>query len=471
MKKTTLLFSAALLSSALVPSGASWGGVIPSDGSNIAIPEQLTSEVKIKAAYNGENIFWHFEWPTEAPNYYHDMLVYQDGKWVRRDKSGIGSKDIYEDRMTMMVSGGQVAGFAQQGCYMACHAELRFMNGEPAKGDMEAVFGNAEVKKYVLESRQGENWYDAPWDKLKSEDELASLYKAGTFLDEWQWRAHRGGPIGYVDNESWFATRSGTSGKGAFSTNWDNETDQPRYMLDAEKHGSPALRLEKLLNKEYGLNDTYYLETAESVPFDPSHKWQNGDAIPRRALAPGHGARSAITSKSTYEDGHWKVQMKRKMDTGFDDHHSFTAGRTYDATFAVHANSTGTRWHYISHPQKIGVGVNADIKAHHFEGEQPDWSKIEPVTLPLWYPGQVTWEWLTSDSHPGANNIIKDNKSCASCHGDSVLSVEKLARASASQELRSANIGSANLFLTFLTSLLVLVGGTFAVLSMTRRNK
>lgn len=44
-----------------------------------------------------------------------------------------------------------------------------------------------------------------------------------------------------------------------------------------------------------------------------------------------------------------------------------------------------------------------------------DWSKIAATTVPLFYPGQSSYEWLRSDQHPGAA-LVKDGKACSTCH-------------------------------------------------------
>ena len=44
-----------------------------------------------------------------------------------------------------------------------------------------------------------------------------------------------------------------------------------------------------------------------------------------------------------------------------------------------------------------------------------DWSKISATTVPLFYPGQSSYEWLRSDKHPGAS-LVRDGKACTTCH-------------------------------------------------------
>ena len=42
-----------------------------------------------------------------------------------------------------------------------------------------------------------------------------------------------------------------------------------------------------------------------------------------------------------------------------------------------------------------------------------DWDKIPAKAVTLFYPGQVSWQYLTSDAHAGAQAI---NAGCVTCH-------------------------------------------------------
>jgi len=47
-----------------------------------------------------------------------------------------------------------------------------------------------------------------------------------------------------------------------------------------------------------------------------------------------------------------------------------------------------------------------------------DWSKIKPVSIGLFYPGQSSYEWLRSPEHKGADADVIRGDSCVSCHDD-----------------------------------------------------
>ena len=47
-----------------------------------------------------------------------------------------------------------------------------------------------------------------------------------------------------------------------------------------------------------------------------------------------------------------------------------------------------------------------------------DWSKIKATSVPLFYPGQSSYEWLRSDAHKGASKEVIRGDSCVSCHDE-----------------------------------------------------
>ena len=47
-----------------------------------------------------------------------------------------------------------------------------------------------------------------------------------------------------------------------------------------------------------------------------------------------------------------------------------------------------------------------------------DWSKIPTVKVPLFYPGQSSYEWLRSDAHKNAAKETQRGDTCISCHDE-----------------------------------------------------
>jgi hypothetical protein len=47
-----------------------------------------------------------------------------------------------------------------------------------------------------------------------------------------------------------------------------------------------------------------------------------------------------------------------------------------------------------------------------------DWGKVPTVNVPLFYPGQSSYEWLISDAHKGAAKETKRGDACTFCHDE-----------------------------------------------------
>ncbi|MEX2322852.1 MAG: ethylbenzene dehydrogenase-related protein [Acidimicrobiia bacterium] len=407
----------------------------------IVSPDQVAFELEIQAAHNGEDIFFRYRVPTPLPSYYHDYFVYQDGKWIRVGRSPVGNEPhgLYEDRISMLVDDGSVKGFANQGGWLTCHDDMRnpFMYGGPPNDEVVAhpiaeALRFEEVRKYLPQSRDaGPEWWRANgWDAidLGDLDKYEARREAGVFLDLWHWRSHRSNPIGFSDNESVFEYRRPSPGRGPFSTNFDSEAGQPLLMFDSAVTGYDALDWDTVQAQGYGYDDNFFIaDGVNAVPFDPDREWRNGDVIPRRMLntEPTESRGSIRADGRLLSDGEggwvWDVTLWRPMDTGYPTADKpFLPGRTYDAAIAVHRLATGSRWHFVTLPFRIGVDMPADVTATRFDGDAPDWDAIEATTLTAIYPGQTNWEFLTSDDHPGATEVRNDSMSVLGCHDDPI---------------------------------------------------
>ncbi len=413
---TTRLWAATILFLATL--AAAWlthgTGVVANDPERrIHIPEALTMPLQIKAAYDGERMFFRYRWPTERPHIYHDMLRYRGGEWQRIGKSPVGPQPqgIYEDRVSMLVDDGRVPEFDRYGGFATIGDHMRFFTDQASKEEVKAhpylgqKKGKDDVRKFLPATRED----PADWGSVVSEQELAALREAGYFLDFWHWRAHRSNPIGKSDDQHVAEFRYGDKGDGVYFTNWDDEHGHPKLMFDPEKVGFRALDWEDIDRQRLGFEDIYYLREADAVPFDPDHAWQDGDTIPRRVLRPGGGSHADIdvAGEARWREGYWDVTLVRPMDTGHPlDDKAFEAKRVYWVGAAVHRNATGSRWHYVSLPTTVGLEREADIRAVRFEGESPSWEQPWHE-LTLFYPGQIGWPLLTGKRHAGAERMAE----------------------------------------------------------------
>jgi hypothetical protein len=376
-------------------------GVIKNDPEeNRFIPDELTSSLQVKAAYDGENIWFRYRWPVERPSIFHDVLVYQDGKWEKQAGEEVGPADNFltEDRVAMMIDDGSVPLFGRYGGYITIGEGLTTFTGVPETDE--------ERTKYLPETRTDPGDFEA----MKPESDLETLRKAGYFIDLWQWRSNRSNPIGVGDDGLVSAERGGDEGKGPYATNWDKDLGQPKVMFDPAKVPGGALNIDDVIGGAITQDDTYALTPDVAVPFDPNLPWKNGDTIPRRMLRAESGSRADLVQPSVarWENGFWDVTLVRKMDTGNPlDDKIFRDGGSYDLAFAVFRNASTMRWHYVSLPTSLGLGQPAELQAAKFTGDKPTWDQPWYDTT-VFYPGQVNWPRLTNpELHPGADRIAK----------------------------------------------------------------
>ncbi|MBE0413728.1 ethylbenzene dehydrogenase-related protein [Yoonia sp.] len=399
MRKSILPIASLLFLGGLAVSWATHGTsiVVNDPARNISIPDTLTVPLQVQAAYNDTTMFFRYRWPAANPGIFHDVLVYQDGKWERRGDGVPGSNPdgLHEDRVAMMLDDGSVPEFARYGGYITVGAGLAGLTDEAPE----------EVTKYLPATR---NRLGA-WDDMADEDVQARLREAGYFLDLWHWRGGRSNPMGYADDQNVGIERAGDDGRSAYGTNWNSDLSQPNVMFDKDTTGYAALRWDDIMAGGVTQDETYALIPAVSVPFDPTLGWQNGDVIPRRTLRMPEGSRADIAApgKGRWVDGYWDVTLARALDTGApqDDKILNDLGM-YDVAFAIHRNATGGRWHYVSLPQRLGLGRDADLTAVKFNGARPQWADAW-TDITLFYPGQVTWPLLNSAAHAGADQIAE----------------------------------------------------------------
>ncbi len=418
------------------------------DRNRVQIPsdwgESLTKEMSIQAAYDGEDIWFRAQFPSRQPGVLHDLLVYEGGEWVTHGKSDVGSVEdgLYEDRFTFHVDDGSVRGFVTQGCSVACHSDLRdpFTYAAPSKAEVgeNSYFANVinktDTRHYIPDSRvAGEDWWDVSWDAISESDapKIAGLKDQGVFLDQWHWRASRVGPAGVSDDMWVLDYRNGDGGASAYSTNFDSETNLPKEMFDPEVAGHAALRWEDVKAWNIDLDGAYYLAPDTMKEFDPDYPWKEGDVLPRRYLRSPEGSRADITSRSSWDDGMWTVELRRAMDTGNADDKAFFANRVYNIAFAFYTSATGNRFHYVTFPKTLSLTQLADINGTFFVGDEPDWGNVPTSTFTAFYPGQSSWQYITSDEHPGAPGVRANTRSCSSCHEE-----EQLSKLSVGLELR-----------------------------------
>ncbi len=335
-----------------------------------------TIDVAVQAAHDAEYAYFRFQWKTNMnrEGRMHDYLRFDGTAWKwyghdRNDKAVRSGEQppLYEDRFSIMLDDGKVERFAQQGCWVTCHNGMR---DAPNVASADAVkkhplFGDAgwkenEIRKYLASTRTD----GASWDKTKPVEDIAKLKAAGGFLDLMQWRVNRSAAIGMADDGYVLESRLFDEGKNPFSWNVDRKTMTPLNMFDAAKAGAKALRAEDIGNPA---KPGAIVKGVNAVAFDPNAGWKEGDILPGRLLSKADAKGSAADNDAvfgTWKDGTYTLVWRRKLDTGHPaDDKIMKVGGKYTVGFAIHDDNVTTRFHHVSFPQTLGIGVDADIKA------------------------------------------------------------------------------------------------------------
>lgn len=334
-------------------------------------------DVAVQAAHDAEYVYFRFQWKTNMnrEGRMHDYMRFDGTAWKwyggHRAKKEVRAGEqppLYEDRFSIMLDDGKVPLFAQQGCWLTCHDGMRDTRnqvvGDPVKkhpflGD--SGLKQSDIRKYLASTRTDAA---ASWDKTKSKEEIAKLKADGAFVDLLQWRTARSAAVGMTDDGYVLEYRLFDEGKNPFSWNVDRKTMTPLYMFDAAKVGAKALRAEDIGNPA---KPAAIVKEANAVPFDPKADWKEGDILPGRLLSRTDAKGSAADSDGAYgtwKDGNYTLVWRRKLDTGHPaDDKIMKVGGKYNVGFAVHDDNVTTRFHHVSFPLTLGIGVDADIKA------------------------------------------------------------------------------------------------------------
>ncbi len=251
--------------------GSGWG---QASEISLALPVQAgggPSTATVRAAYDNDNVYFQVKWqdPTGTENIHKNMLTYSaaDGTWT---KSG------NEDRVYFLFNISATDFGA--GCAVYCHV------GNPAWDDTH-------------DSRMGTN-------------------NPGEMVDVWHWKAARTAPTGYAEDKHWVDLTS------ADEIVYEGEDVLKTRLADAGSgfaSGNIDAGLPKFMDKNDPGANADFLFDGETVVFDSSADWSDGDTVPGYILSVGTDSRADVISKSTYSDGTWVVEFQRKLVTGNSD--------------------------------------------------------------------------------------------------------------------------------------------------------
>ncbi|MDD2883102.1 MAG: ethylbenzene dehydrogenase-related protein [Rhodoferax sp.] len=326
-------------------------------------------DLKVQAAYDDQNAYLRFQWKTDNPypGNEHQYLRFDGKEWkvwgfpkldkVVHDGNQPG---IYEDRMSIMIDDGKVAGYAEQGCWLTCHDGQRdnpkqFTKEEAAENALLKAIKKNDVRKYLPDSRTD----PSDWKTGKSMEDIAKLKAEGKFVDLIQWRAHRSNPVGMTDDGYVLEFRNSDAGKDPWSGNADAKTHQPKFMWDEKKVGYKSIRALDLRK-----GDHFLLRDTNAVAFDPNAGWKEGDMLPDYTVGKSDvkGSTGDNGGIGQWKDGMWTVVMIRPLGLTNDDDKTLKVGGVYNIGFGMHDDNITTRGHQVSFNKTLGFGVGKGTK-------------------------------------------------------------------------------------------------------------
>ena len=330
-------------------------------------------QLGFQVAYDNENAYFRFQWKTRNPypGEAYPALRFDGKEWKPYGNQRLAAAvrkgeqpAVYEDRMSVMIDDGSVAGFAKQGCWLTCHNGERDAPKQPATAEVQAnallsALKKNDVRKYLPSTRTDAL---ASWDQGRSLDEIAKIKAAGGFLDLIQWRAHRSNPVGMADDGYVLEYRNFDAGKNPFSSNLDAKTKLPKFMYDATKTaGKKALALDDIRKMPTAL-----VREQNAVAFDPNAGWKTGDLLPQYVDSREDAAGSAADNKQVkgvWKDGTWTLVWARPLNLTNADDKALKEGKVYNFAFATHDDNMTSRGHFVSFPVTVGFGAKAAIEA------------------------------------------------------------------------------------------------------------
>lgn len=284
-----------------VPDEAVWARATPVEihtvrGANLPGGEV---KVRVRALTDDHRAYLLFEWPDSTRSQKHLPLRKTAAGWQVMEKQyGIQDEDhYYEDKFGVMLSrSSQLAGGG------ATHLGPRPLADKPGSPNGRGLHYTAD----------------------------------GTVVDVWHWKSVRSGPLGQID-DNYFGppmpapdkpgarytggyTQDPKTG-GGFEQNWTkiegSKLVEPRRL--PKDHAALAARMGRIdLDPEQGDPGEWWMALEDTVPYSPEL-----DTLPVGAVIPSvlidrpfEGDRGDISARGTWQDGWWRLEVSRDLDTG-----------------------------------------------------------------------------------------------------------------------------------------------------------
>jgi len=233
------------------------------------------TEVEMRSVYDGEYVYFQLRWedPTLSLERY-PWIKQKDGSWQSmKNKDSTGHENTYYEDKASIFWNISEKGFQKKGCDRSCHMP-------DDDGLLDGVKDTSSGRHYTK--------------------------KAGQTIDMWHWKAARTNINNQMDDQFVDHARSE-------SKEWGRHSDDKTaggYYYNKEKGRDTPVWMNKMPTPEH----TYWVREELKVPFEDKG-FKAGDIVGGHVTGPIEGPRADITAKGVHKDGHWTLEIKRKLVT------------------------------------------------------------------------------------------------------------------------------------------------------------
>jgi hypothetical protein len=149
--------------------------------------------------------------------------------------------------------------------------------------------------------------------------------------------------------------RNGDAGRAPFFN-----PPKPQFMYDEKSTGFQAIPESQLQAR---MEQGALIEKKNAVALDPSAKFNVGDLLPQYLQRDPEGSAADVQAFGRYADGHWTVELRRKLNTGQPDDKVLRPGTAYPIGFGIFDDTVSNRRHYVTLPMALGLGVKGEVTA------------------------------------------------------------------------------------------------------------
>src|SRR5215211_878560 len=277
------------------------------------------SLVEVRAVHDDRNVYFAVRWEDPTRSLRRVPMIKKDDGWhLLATRSALADvSDFYEDKLAIGISRSATFG----------SGESTYLGTKPLPDKPVPIHG------------------------------LGYHYTAeGNLMDVWQWKASRGGHLGYVDDQYFDTPRQTTPAEAAGKTRYQAGywNDPGRAFYSYNYAGEPPggfkgpVKVQRLpkdwkatqaalgqfdLDPESSDEEGsrwWMMTDSETVPYSPEF-----DAtIPVGTVMPGvliqgnyEGDRADLRGAAKWQDGHWHLELSRALKTGSKYDHDFVPGR------------------------------------------------------------------------------------------------------------------------------------------------